>query len=121
MTLSSKSRYALEIMTDLAEHRDKLVSVSAIAKRRRISEKYAEQIMSILKRAGFVTSERGAYGGYRLAASPDNYRAGDILRLMDSKPSGVKAEARGAAEKLEEAIGEVVDGFSIADLMSERQ
>lgn len=117
MTLSSKSRYALEIMTDLARHRDRLVSVSAIANRRNISEKYAEQIMSILKRAGFVASERGVRGGYRLTLPPDNYRVGDILRLMDGMP---KVESNGAVRKLEQAVASVMDGFTVADLMEEK-
>lgn len=119
MTLSSKSRYALEIMTDLAEHRDRAVSVGAIAARRRISEKYAEQIMSILKRAGFVTSERGARGGYRLTLPPDNYRVGDILRLMDGV-SKSKESGGVAIKRLERAVKDVLDGFTVADLMAER-
>ncbi len=119
MTLSSKSRYALEIMTDLAEHRDRPVSVSAIARRRQISDKYAEQIMSILKRAGFVTSERGSRGGYRLVLPPDNYRVGDVLRLMDGSPKK-SADESVAIKKLEKAVAAVIDGFTVADLMEEK-
>lgn len=86
---STKSRYALRIMVFLARRRNKLVSVSEIASETGISAKYAEQIMSILKRAGYVTATRGSFGGYALAGSADEYRASDILRLMESSTEPV--------------------------------
>lgn len=87
--ISTKGRYALRIMICLAKKRGRVVSVSELAQDTGISAKYAEQIMTILKRAGYVTAMRGSLGGYTLAGSADEYRAGDILRLMESSASPV--------------------------------
>lgn len=84
MKISTKGRYALRIMLDLSMHdSSQLVPLKAIAARQDITVKYMEQIMTPLSRAGFVASERGANGGYRLAKDPSDYRVGDILRVME--------------------------------------
>lgn len=84
MKISTKGRYALRLMVDLAEHRgDGLVSLKDVAARQEISVKYLEQIVGLLSRAGFLRSGRGPQGGYRLARAPEEYTVGAILRLTE--------------------------------------
>ena len=86
MQISTKGRYALRLMLDLAVHNTgELVKIKDIAAREAISEKYLEQIISSLKKAGYVKSLRGAQGGYMLARDPKQYTAGDILRVIEGK------------------------------------
>ena len=84
MKVSTKGRYALRIMLDLAVHNSgELVPLKDIAKRQGISIKYMEQIISPLAKAGFVQSLRGSSGGYRLSRDPSEYTAGEILQVME--------------------------------------
>ena len=84
MQISTKGRYALRLMLDLAVHNTgELVKIKDIAAREDISEKYLEQIISSLKKAGYVKSLRGAQGGYMLAREPKTYTVGTILRLTE--------------------------------------
>ena len=84
MKVSTKGRYALRLMLDLAIHdTGENIALKTIAKRQGISGKYLEQIIGILAKAGFVKSVRGSSGGYRLARSPEEYTVGDILRLTE--------------------------------------
>ena len=84
MKVSTKGRYALRIMLDLAIHNSgELVPLKDIAKRQGISIKYMEQIISPLAKAGFVQSLRGSSGGYRLSRDPSEYTAGEILKVME--------------------------------------
>lgn len=84
MRISTKGRYALRLMLDLAMHNNgEYITIKSIASRQDISEKYLEQIISILNHAGYVKSVRGAHGGYMLAKSPDYYTVGDILRQTE--------------------------------------
>ena len=84
MMISTKGRYALRIMADVAQHDGEMpVSVREIAQRQDISGKYMEQIISVLTRSGLLRSIRGAQGGYQLAKSPDSYTLGEILRLTE--------------------------------------
>ena len=84
MKISTKGRYALRLMLDLALHEQSgYVPIKVIAERQDISDKYLEQIISILARAGFVKSVRGAGGGYKLAKTPAEYTVGMILRLTE--------------------------------------
>ena len=84
MQISTKGRYALRLMLDLAVHNTgELVKIKDIAAREAISEKYLEQIISSLKKAGYVKSLRGAQGGYMLARDPKTYTVGMILRLTE--------------------------------------
>lgn len=80
MKISTKGRYALRIMIDVAEHEPQIVSVNELAARQDISVKYAEAIVGLLHRAGLIVSRRGKTGGYVLAKSADAVTAGDILR-----------------------------------------
>jgi Rrf2 family protein len=82
--ISSRGQYAIRILLDLAIHENgEAINVKTIAERQDLSEKYMEQILSILQKAGFVISIRGYHGGYRLAEKPENYTIGKILRTVD--------------------------------------
>lgn len=84
MRVSTKGRYALRIMIDLAEHNTgEYVRLKDISERQGITLKYLEQIMPLLTRAGYVKSYRGNNGGYMLAKRPEDYTAGDILRVTE--------------------------------------
>ena len=84
MKISTKGRYALRLMLDLAIHNTgEAVSLKDIAKRQGISDKYLEQIISVLNKAGFVKSIRGAQGGYLLKKKPEEYTVGMILKLTE--------------------------------------
>lgn len=84
MRISTKGRYAVRVMLDLAvNNTGEYIKVKQIADRQGISEKYLEQIIAILNKAGFVKSTRGAQGGYRLSRDPAEYTVGQILRLTE--------------------------------------
>ncbi len=84
MKISTKGRYALRMMLDLATHdTGEFISLKDISQRQEITVKYLEQIVTVLTKSGFVRSQRGNNGGYRLARKPSEYTAGDILRVME--------------------------------------
>ena len=100
MKISTRGRYALRLMLDLAlADPEEYCSVKSIAARQQISEKYMEQIISQLVKAGFVRSVRGAQGGYRLAYAPEKYTAGQILRLTEGDLATVACLAQDAPDK----------------------
>ncbi len=131
MKISTKGRYAVRVMLDLAlQNAGEWIKVKDIAARQGISGKYLEQIISVLNRAGYVKSIRGAQGGYRLAKAPEEYTVGMILRLTEGDLAPVACLEEGAArcerrdicdtlgvwKELYGAIGEVVDHITVADL-----
>ncbi len=131
MKISTKGRYALRLMLDLAVYNTgEPVSLKDIARRQQISEKYLEQIISILNKAGYVRSIRGAQGGYMLKREPAEYTVGMILRLTegDLAPVGCVGEDSLECERkqdcvtiriwerLNEAINGVVDHITLADM-----
>ena len=82
MRVSTKGRYALRLMVDLATHNTgESISLREVAERQEVSDKYMEQIVSLLVRAGMVYSTRGPLGGYRLSRQPEEYTVGEILRV----------------------------------------
>ena len=84
MKISTKGRYALRMLTDLALHQgDGFVSLTEVAQRQAISKKYLEQIVPMLHRAGYLQTGRGAQGGYRLKKLPSECTVGEILRLTE--------------------------------------
>ena len=90
MKISTKGRYALRVMIDLAMNSNgKYISLKDIANRQEVSLKYLEQIVSILTRVGYLKSVRGAQGGYRLTKAPSEYTIGDILRTTEGTLSPV--------------------------------
>ncbi|HKM22868.1 MAG TPA: Rrf2 family transcriptional regulator [Lachnospiraceae bacterium] len=136
MMISTRGRYAVRVMLDLAIHdTGEYIKVKQIAKRQDISEKYLEQIIAILQKAGYVHSVRGAQGGYRLAKEPKEYTVGMILRLTEGSLSPVACLSSDENEckrcdtcdtlavwkDLEQAINNVVDHVTIADLLEQHQ
>lgn len=134
--ISTKGRYALRVMVDLAEqNRDGYIPLGQIAARQEISEKYLEQIISVLNKAGYVKSVRGAQGGYKIAKDPSNYTVGMILRLTEGSLNPVaclddeinECERCDTCETLEvwkdlaKAINDVVDHVTVADLVERQQ
>lgn len=130
MKISTKGRYALRVMIDLAVNdKEDYVSLKDISNRQEVSLKYLEQIMAMLNKAGYVKSTRGNNGGYRLAKSPEEYKVGDILRKTegDLAPIAcVNGEECGKRENcktfkfwqgLDNVINEYVDSKTLADLI----
>ena len=136
MKISTKGRYALRTMIDLAMNdTGENISIKAIAARQGISTKYLEQIISTLNKAGYVKSERGANGGYRLTKKPEEYTVGMILRLTEGSLAittctqdeqnlceryGCRTTVK-VWEKINKAISDVVDNITIADLAADEQ
>ena len=84
MKISTKGRYALRVMIDLATNiNEKFISLKDRAQRQEISNKYLEQIISLLNKAGYLETARGNTGGYKLAKKPNEYKIGDILRVTE--------------------------------------
>ncbi len=132
MRISTKGRYALRLMLDIATNgTEKPVSIKDVAKRQEISDKYLEQIISILNSAGYVRSIRGAQGGYVLRKEPKEYTVGMILRLTEGSLSPVACVEEDALpcervdncatievwRRLNTAINGVVDSITLEDLM----
>ena len=94
MKLSTKGRYGLRAMIDLARYSEnEPVSISSIAARQDISERYLEQLVGLLKKAGLVRSIRGATGGYVLARNSGEISVGDVLRALEGSLEPVKCAA----------------------------
>lgn len=122
MKISTKGTYAIQVMLDLALHNTgENINVKKIAERQDISEKYLEQIIAALNKAGFVKSIRGAQGGYRLTRSPEEYTAGDILRVTEGplEPVPPSESTLSLWKKLSDAINETADGITLQDLADE--
>ena len=132
MLVSTKGRYALRTMVDLAVHGDgEPVKIKDIASRQEISGKYLEQIISILSRAGYVRSIRGNQGGYYLSRPAAEYTVGDILRVTEGSLAPVdclngkenfctrKIECVTLRlwKELDHAIRGVVDQYTLEDLV----
>lgn len=94
MMISTKGRYALRVLVDLAEHRDEgYIPLKTVAQRQGISQKYLEGIMTALSKAGYVDGIHGRSGGYRLVKPPEEYRIGPILRLTEGSLAPVQCMA----------------------------
>lgn len=131
MKISTKGRYALRLMLDLAGQENKEpVRLKDIAKRQDISVKYLEQIISVLQKAGYVKSIRGPQGGYHLMKPPREYSVGMILRLTEGDlvpvscledevnqcPRQDNCATLRLWTELDQAIKGVVDKYTLADL-----
>lgn len=135
MKISTKGRYALRLMLDLALNQDGgPVSLRDVAGRQGISEKYLEQLVSPLTRGGLLRSIRGAAGGYLLTREPREYTAGEIIRTQEGSLAPVEcAEGAGCCEReegcatvelyrrIKAAVDSVVDSVTLADLMAEHR
>ncbi len=133
MMISTKGRYALRVMVDLAENgNDGYVALKEIAQRQSISKKYLEAIMALLSKAELVDAVHGKGGGYRLNKPAEAYKIGDILRITEDTLAPVACLEDGAEpcpreskcrtvpmwKKLYIFINEFFDGITIADLMN---
>ena len=99
MIISTKGRYALRVMIDLAEHQtDRYIPLKEIAQRQEISEKYLESILKSLVQQKFLTGLRGKGGGYRLTRAPELYTVGSILRLTEGSLAPVACLEDGAVQ-----------------------
>ena len=132
MIVSTRGRYALRVLIDLAEHgEEERIPLKDVAERQEISQKYIESIMTLLSKNGFVDGMHGKGGGYKLTRAPEDYKVGDILRLTEgtlapvacleqgSEPCHKKAQCRTIPlwSKLDELIEGYLDSVSVRDLM----
>lgn len=133
MMISTKGRYALRVLVDLAEQQTgSYIPLKEVADRQEISEKYLESIMKQLVRAGFLEGVRGKGGGYRLTNAPDQYTVGSILRVMEGPLAPVACLEQETVQchraphcrtlpmwqKLDTLVNEFFDGITLADLMA---
>lgn len=132
MKISTRGRYALRLMLDLAVNdTGEYITIKSIAERQEISDKYLEQIVTVLSRARFVKSTRGVQGGYKLAKPAADYTVGDILRLiegslapvacMDDEPNQCPRRSKCVTidvwKQIDDAVNNVVDNITLADLV----
>lgn len=134
MKLSTKGRYGVAAMYDLALHYGQgPISLKSVAQRQSISEHYLEQLMGTLRKAGYVKSVRGAQGGYTLTKEPYQITVGDIIRIMEGPIAPVDCllsgrvnndycdragicVTRGVWAKVRDSINSVLDSITLADL-----
>jgi Rrf2 family cysteine metabolism transcriptional repressor len=123
MKISTKGRYGLTIMIELAKkHGEGPISLKTIAQANDLSEHYLEQLIAPLRNAGFVKSIRGAYGGYVLAKGPTEISAGDIIRVLEgpiSPVEGIEDEEpakRALWMRIRDAVKGVLDNTTLEDL-----
>lgn len=132
MLISTKGRYALRVMIDLAEHQaDGFIPLKVIAQRQDISEKYLESIIKQLVRAKLLNGIRGKGGGYQLTKAPEQYTVGSILRLTEDSMAPVSCLEAGADacpraaqcrtlslwQGLYKVMNDYLDNITLADLM----
>lgn len=136
MKISTKGRYALRMLLDLAEHRDDgYIALKDIAERQDISKKYLEQIVPILNRSDLLRTNRGNQGGYMLVKSPDQYTVGEILRLTEGSFAPVACVGKNPEEcarsaecltlpvwqGLYKVINEYLDGITLQDILEQQR
>ena len=136
MKISTKGRYALRMMLDLAEHQnDGYVALKDIAQRQNVSKKYLEQIVPILNKSDILRTNRGFQGGYRLAKTPDKYTVGEILRATEGSLSPVacldhdpiECERSGECptlpvwQGLYKVINEYLDSVTLLDILNQQK
>ncbi len=135
MKLSTKGRYGLRAMIDLARYsEEEPVSISSIAARQGISERYLEQLVALMKKAGLVKSIRGASGGYVLARNVEDISVGDVLRSLEGSLEPVKCSAfysddgcmaaggcvtKYVWQKINDSINDTVDHMMLDELVRE--
>lgn len=132
MLVSTRGRYAIRVMIDLAEYMNgKYIPMKEIADRQDVSLKYMTKIMQALTKSGMLDGQHGKGGGYKLNRDPEEYRVGDILRLTEGTLAPVacidetdckcdrsfECRTRPMWNELDKLISEYLDGITIADLM----
>ena len=136
MKISTKGRYALRLMMDIAVHSNgELVALKDVARRQEISVKYLEQIVGLLSKAGFLRSSRGPQGGYRLSRRPEEYTLGDVLRATEATLASVACLEAGAEScprqgdcltypvwvGLDKVVNDYLDSITLQDILDRRQ
>ena len=136
MKISTKGRYALRMLLDLAEHQnDGFIALKDIAARQDISKKYLEQIVAILNKSDMLQTNRGFQGGYKLAKTPDKYTVGSILRLTEGGLAPVTCLENGSLvctrgsgcatlpvwQGLNRVINDYLDGITLQDILEQQQ
>lgn len=136
MKFSTRGRYGVQIMVDLAQHATEgPISLKSVADRQKLSEHYLEQLVPELRKAGLVKSIRGSQGGYILAKSPEDIIIGDVIRILEGPiaPVDCTNESDGLSccektdfcvtrevwVKVRDSINDVVDSISLADLLKD--
>lgn len=134
MKISTKGRYALRLMLDLAEHKDEgYISLKDIAARQDISKKYLEQIVTVLNHASILRTTRGFQGGYMLAQAPEKYTVGQILQMtegslnpvacLDDCPNQCQRRTFCKTLPVWQGLGQVIhqylDGITLQDLLDQ--
>lgn len=132
MKISTKGRYALRMMLDLAEHRNEgYVTLKDIAQRQGISKKYLEQIVPLLNKADILRANRGYKGGYTLVKEPSEYTVGDILRIAEGSLAPVSCVDGVECARcdncmtihvwqgLDQVITEYLDGITLQDILDD--
>ncbi len=132
MMISTRGRYALRMMADLAAHEnDGYVALKDIAARQQISKKYLEQIIPLLNRAGLLLTSRGFGGGYRLSRASKDYTVGEILRVTEGDlapvaclegqvnrcPRSTVCVTLPVWEGLQKVVNDYLDGITLRDLI----
>ncbi len=130
MRISAKGEYAIKAMLDLALQRDRgLIPIQEVAARQGIPQRYLEQVLLSLKRAGLLTSKRGSTGGYHLTRAPEEITVGAVLRAVEGTRAPFEAgnaqRRNGAAdsdlgelwEEIAEAVSKVVDRLTFGELV----
>ena len=135
MRISTKGRYALRMMADLAEHRDEgFIALKDIANRQDISKKYLEQIVTLFNRSDLIHANRGSQGGYKLAVAPSECRVSDILRLTEGSLAPVSCADDQPTEcdrmidcpvypvwkGLAKVINDYLDGITLQDIIDQK-
>ncbi len=134
MKLSTKGRYGIHAMYDLAEQGlDAPQPLKAIADRQGIPEAYLEQLMAVLRRAGLVKGVRGAQGGYKLSRPPDGITVGQVLRALEGSLAFEDCLEEGACDKacacptrlvwqkVHDGLNDIVDGITLKDMLDDRE
>lgn len=133
MLVSTRGRYALNVMMDLAENsNDDFIPLKDIAMRQNISQKYVSSIMSVLSKAGFVEAVHGKGGGYKLVKKPEQYTVASILRLTENSLATVSCLEKGSPEcakagvcrtlpvwvKLQKVMDDYLESVTLEDLIN---
>ncbi|MBQ9196977.1 MAG: Rrf2 family transcriptional regulator [Clostridia bacterium] len=136
MKISTKGRYALRMLIDLAEHGSEgYVPLKDIAERQNISKKYLEQIIPLFNRTDMLRTNRGAQGGYMLARTPDKYTVGEVLRLTEGSLAPVACAEQSPVQcdrsvdcatlpiwrGLSKVINEYLDGITLQDILDQQR
>jgi Rrf2 family protein len=130
MSISTKGRYALRMIVDLAEHANEgFITLKAVADRQGISKKYLEQIVSSLNKGNILLANRGFSGGYKLAKSPDKLTVGEILRLTEGNMAPVACVSGAPCDRaancatlfvwqgLDKVVNDYLNSITIQDIL----